>query len=70
MNKVPYRTFLKWNAAGGILFSTIVVSLGYEFSHSLAKLEHYLRYWAIFFLALVAVIIFILKNKLESALED
>jgi membrane protein DedA with SNARE-associated domain len=70
MNKVPYRTFLKWNAAGGILFSTIVVSLGYEFSHSLAKLEHYLRYWAIFFLALVALVIFTLKRKLESTLED
>lgn len=70
MNRVPYRTFLKWNATGGILFSTIVISLGYEFSHSLAKLEHYLRYWAIFFLALVAFVIFILKRKLESALEE
>jgi membrane-associated protein len=37
MHHVPYRTFLKWNAAGGIVFSTIVVLLGYEFSDKLAK---------------------------------
>ena len=70
MNRVPYRTFIKWNAAGGIVFSTIVVLLGYEFANSLPTLEKYLRYWAIFFLALVAVVIVILKRKLEHLLED
>ena len=70
MNRVPYRTFLKWNAAGGIVFSTIVVFLGYEFANSLPTLEKYLRYWAIFFLALVAVVIAILKRKLEKILEE
>lgn len=70
MNKVPYRTFIKWNAAGGIVFSSAVVLLGYEFANSLATLEKYLRYWAIFFLAVVAVVIVILKRKLEHLLED
>ena len=70
MNKVPYRQFLKWNAAGGIVFSTIVVLLGYEFASSLVTLEKYLRYWAIFFLAVVAVVVVILKRKLEHLLED
>ena len=70
MNRVPYRQFLKWNAAGGIVFSTIVVFLGYEFANSLTTLEKYLRYWAIFFLALVAVVVIILKRKLEHLLED
>lgn len=70
MNRVPYRTFFKWNAAGGIVFSTIVVLLGYEFANSLATLEKYLRYWAILFLALVVVIVLILKRKLEHLLED
>ena len=69
MNKVPYRVFIKWNAAGGIVFSSIVVLLGYEFANSLATLEKYLRYWAIFFLSVVAVIIVILKRKLEHLLE-
>ena len=70
MNKVPYRIFIKWNAAGGIVFSTVVVLLGYEFANSLATLEKYLRYWAIFFLAAVVVVIAILKRKLEHLLED
>jgi membrane protein DedA with SNARE-associated domain len=70
MNKVPYRTFIKWNAAGGIVFSTIVVLLGYQFASSLATLEKYLRYWAIFFLAVVIIVIAILKRKLEHLLED
>jgi membrane protein DedA with SNARE-associated domain len=70
MNKVPYRTFIKWNAAGGIIFSTIVVLLGYQFASSLATLEKYLRYWAIFFLAVVVVIILFLKRKLEHLIED
>ena len=70
MNKVPYRKFLKWNAAGGIVFSTIVVFLGYEFANSLPTLEKYLRYWAIFFLVLVAVVVTILKRKLEKMLEE
>jgi membrane protein DedA with SNARE-associated domain len=70
MNKVPYRIFIKWNAAGGIVFSTIVVLLGYQFASSLATLEKYLRYWAIFFLAIVIIVIGILKAKLEHLLED
>jgi membrane-associated protein len=70
MNKVPYRQFIQWNAAGGIVFSTIVVLLGYQFASSLATLEKYLRYWAIFFLAAIAIVIIILKRKLEHLLED
>jgi len=70
MNNVPYRQFIKWNAAGGIVFSSVVVLLGYEFANSLATLEKYLRYWAIFFLAAVAVVIFLLKRKLEHLLES
>ena len=69
MNNVPYRTFLKWNAAGGIVFSTIVVTLGYEFSDQLAKLEHALKFWAIGFLTLVVIVIFYLKHKLEHLIE-
>jgi len=70
MNKVPYRTFLKWNAAGGIVFSTVVVVLGYEFANQLAKLEKVLKYWAIGFLTVVIILILILKNKLEKRFES
>ena len=69
MNKVPYRTFLKWNAAGGIVFSTTVILLGYEFADKLAKLEHALKYWAFGFLAVAVSVIIYLKRKLEKIIE-
>jgi membrane-associated protein len=66
MHNVPYRTFLKWNAAGGIVFSTIIVSLGYQFANSLTALEKYLKYWAIGFLTLVVILVVIIKRNLEE----
>ena len=69
LNKVPYRTFLKWNAAGGIIFSTVVVSLGYIFASNLDKLEKTLRYWAIAFLAFAITLIIVIKRNLERKLE-
>ena len=69
LNKVPYRTFLKWNAAGGIVFSTVVVSLGYLFASNLDKLEKALKYWAIGFLVIIISLILFLKRNLERKLE-
>lgn len=66
MHNVPYRTFLKWNAAGGIVFSTIIVSLGYQFANSLTALEKYLKFWAIGFLTLVVILVVIIKRNLEE----
>ena len=70
MHNVPYRTFLKWNAAGGIVFSTIVIVLGYEFANSLTVLEKYLKYWAIFFLLIAISVILVLKKKFEKMIES
>lgn len=70
MHHVPYRTFLKWNAAGGIIFSTIVIVLGYEFSNQLAKVEHALKYWAIGFITVVVIVFLYLKRKLEEKIES
>jgi membrane-associated protein len=69
MNKVPYKVFLRWNAAGGIVFCSIVVILGYEFASKLDKLEKALKYWAFGFLAIIFVLIFLIKQKLEKKLE-
>lgn len=66
MHNVPYRTFLKWNVSGGIVFSTIVVTLGYEFANSLVTLEKYLKFWAIGFLSLVVCVVIYLKRTLEG----
>lgn len=69
MNKVPYRTFLKWNAAGGIVFSTIIVLLGYEFSDKLAKVEHALKYWAFGFITVAVIVFILIKRKVEGMIE-
>lgn len=70
MHHVPYRTFIKWNAAGGTIFTSIVILLGYEFSTQLSKIEQALRYWGIGFI-IVAVFVFIhLKRKLEKIIES
>ena len=66
MHNVPYRTFLKWNAAGGIVFSAIIVSLGYQFANSLSALEKYLKYWALGFLTLVVFVVILIKRNLEE----
>ncbi|CAB4917571.1 unannotated protein [freshwater metagenome] len=70
MHRVPYKVFLKWNAAGGVIFSTIVIILGYEFASSLQSLEKYLKYWAIFFLLFVFTVISLLKRKLERSIAE
>ena len=70
MNRVPYPTFLKWNVAGTIVFSTIVVLLGYEFAQQLTTLERYLRYWAVIALVIFVAVILFLKRKLEHLLEN
>ncbi len=70
MHRVPYRTFLKWNAAGGLVFSTIVVLLGYAFANTLQQLEKYLRYWAIFAFLVAITVIILVKRKVEKAFED
>lgn len=69
LHRVPYRTFLKWNAAGGILFSSIIITLGYEFANSLTQLEKYLKYWAVIFLIVIITLIAILKRRLEKIIE-
>ena len=70
MHKVPYRTFLKWNAAGGFVFSTIIVLLGYGFANTLQQLERYLRYWAIFALLVAITVIILVKRRIERAFSD
>lgn len=70
MHNVPYRTFLKWNAAGGVVFSTVVVTLGYQFANSLTTVEKYLKFWAIFFLLVIVLTIFLIKKNFEKLLNE
>jgi membrane protein DedA with SNARE-associated domain len=54
MSGMRYRTFIVWNAIGGLIWAPGCVLLGYAFSKSLSTVGRYLT-WAPF--ALVAVVI-------------
>jgi membrane protein DedA with SNARE-associated domain len=54
MSGMHYPTFLKWNAAGGILWGGGCVLLGYAFASALHRIEQYLT-WAP--LAILAILI-------------
>lgn len=70
MHKVPYRTFLKFNASGGLVFSTLVVGLGYIFSSQLHKLESALKVWSVFALTLIVIAVIIVKRQIEKLIEE
>lgn len=42
ITRMRYRSFLPWNAFGGITWAAVFVTLGYVFGRSLHALEHYL----------------------------
>lgn len=66
MHRVPYFSFLKWNAAGGAIFSGAVVLLAYYFANYIHTVETYLKFWGVFvILALISAII-LLKKKFEK----
>lgn len=75
MARMPYRTFLPWNAAGGALWGTACVLLGYAFANALDAVERYLTWAPI--PVVVAIIAFVVwreiakrrKEKAEEAAE-
>lgn len=55
MAKLPYRTFVVWNVAGGLLWATAIVLGGYAAGSAYKRLEHYLGRGALVVLAIVVV---------------
>ena len=53
--QMPYRTFLLWNAAGGIVWGTVFVVLGHAAGSSYEALEDKAGKYAAFALALIVV---------------
>jgi membrane-associated protein len=56
MSGMRYRTFLTWNAAGGLLWGAGCVFLGYAFASALNTLSEYLTWLPIGVLAVVAAV--------------
>jgi membrane-associated protein len=70
MAKMPYRTFLPWNAAGGLLWGSGCVLLGYAFANALGAVERYLTWAPIAVIALlIAFLVWreITKRRKEKA---
>ncbi len=55
MSGMKYRTFIMWNAAGGILWGGGCVLLGYAFATALHRVEQYLTWAPLIVLAVVVV---------------
>lgn len=73
MSGMKYRTFLMWNALGGLIWAPGCVLLGYAFSKSLAVVGSTLTWAPLAILALVAVAYLVLhlrKRKREKAEES
>lgn len=70
MHRVPYFSFLKWNAAGGACFSSIVILASYHFANYLPTVEKYLKYWAIFITVSLIVTLYLLKKKFDRLYES
>lgn len=69
MARMPYRTFLKWNAAGGIVWGGGVVVLGYVFAHSLGSLEKALKYWSVVLVCAVVFAVWQINRQIDAAME-
>jgi membrane protein DedA with SNARE-associated domain len=55
MARMPYRTFLPWNAVGGLVWGAGCVLLGYAFAASLHTVERYLTWGPLPVLALIII---------------
>jgi membrane-associated protein len=54
--RMPYRTFLAWNAAGGIVWGTTFVTLGYAFASTYKQVETKVGRGAAIGLAVIVVL--------------
>ena len=70
LHKMPYRKFLPWNAAGGVVWGGGVVVLGYAFSHSLPSLERALKWWAVVFVIAAAFALWQVHRQVDAMVEQ
>ena len=66
MSRIPYSTFLAWNAAGGVLWATAFVLLGYAAGSQYQRVAHNASLFGIALLLLIAVLIVVKKLRSRS----
>ncbi len=72
MSGVHYGKFLAWNAAGGTIWATIFVMIGYLAGSQYQRIEKYANYIGIGLLVVVAVVVIVRhrRNKHRAESED
>lgn len=55
MARLPYRTFIVWNIAGGVLWASAIVLAGYLAGNAYKRLEQYLGRGALVILAVIVI---------------
>lgn len=70
--KMRYRTFLMWNALGGMTWATAFILIGYLAGSAWKRVENYtnIASYALFGAAIVAVLGFVLWNRRKQAKRD
>jgi membrane-associated protein len=70
--KMRYRTFLLWNALGGVTWATAFILIGYLAGSAWKRIEHYTNIagYALFGAAIVAVLGIVLWNRRKQAKRD
>jgi undecaprenyl-diphosphatase len=63
MSHLPYRRFLVWNAAGGVVWASGFIVLGYLAGSQYQRIEHYANYIGLALLAAIALFLFVRHRR-------
>jgi membrane-associated protein len=63
MSRLPYRTFLAWNLAGGVLWATAFVLLGYVAGSQYQRVAHNASLFGVGLLVLIATVIIVKRVR-------
>jgi undecaprenyl-diphosphatase len=66
MSGVHYGKFLAWNAAGGTIWATVYVMIGYLAGSQYQRIEKYANYIGIGLLVLIAVVLLVRHRRHKS----
>ena len=70
MSGMRYRTFLTWNAVGGLIWAPGCVLLGYAFASALGVVGETLTWAPLAILAVVIIVAVVLHFRRERQVED
>lgn len=70
MSRLPYGRFLAWNAAGGAVWATGFVVLGYLAGSQYARIEHYANYIGLALLLLIVVVLVVRHRRAKRRAGD